>query len=309
MDETLTSLETTVDVDALGDDLFDGFGDDQDLSIAEDETEVAENEETVEDEAESSDEDHAEEEAEEEAVDTNPEDAQKPETTEAPEDKPAEPEQKKYTLKHLDDAPLEVTAEEMIPLAQKGLDYDRIRSERDAMAENYTRYEQFAEFLESIKGDFASVEDLIDDTAAQLLVKNEAENGRTMSKKTALEKVKANRESELKAKTTPKGDGKPKEEPKQETPQDAEFKRFARALTTNKREIPSWDKLPVEVKTAFQNTGDLLAPYYEYLLAEKDREIKTIKQNQTNKERSTGSRKTKGKGQTIDKLFEGFGDD
>ena len=304
--EILDSELTNEDVEALGDDLFDGWDDDlisEDAEASEEESK--EEEDTAEDEDESESSDQAEEEDEDEAEDdNNPKAEEKPEKEDDKTSQPA----KTYNFKHLDDN-LTLTADEMVPYVQKGLDYDRIREERDAMKPNYAKYELYAEFLESIKGDFSSIEDLMDDTNAAILVKNEAANGRTLTKEDALKRVKANREEKFKAKVPPKtSDEKPAEE---ENPMKAEVKSFTatfKKVFPNEK-VPAWDELPKEVQSEFESTGQLIAPYMAWRMAQKESEIKTIKNNQKNKERSTGSRKTKGKGMNLDNIFEGFGDD
>lgn len=303
--ESLAEL-TQEDVDAMGDDLFDGWDDDlisEDAETPEEKSKDTEEAEESEDESESAD--QTDEEAEDEAEDTD-----NPETEEKPDEKIDETSQPKtYTFTHLDDAPITLTPDEMVPYVQKGLDYDRIRQERDAMKEKYPKYEMCADFLERIKGDFSSIEELMDDTDAAILVKNEADNGRTMTKEDALKKVKASREEKYKSIVPPKKtDEKPAE---QDNPMQAEVKSFTATFKKvfPKEKVPSWEELPQEVRTEFETTGQLTAPYMAWRMNQKESEIKTIKKNQSNKERSTGSRKTKGKGMNLENLFEGFGDE
>ena len=297
-DLDLKSPGEEFDVSALGDDLFDGWDDDSSAEPAENEEET--NVENATDEEEDSEgSDQTEEETDEEEAESNNDQTQQKEETPKAE--------KKFTLKHLDEEK-EYTAEEMIPLAQKGMDYDRIRGERDAMKANYAKYERCAKFLEDIKGDFDSVEALMDDTNAARLVKNEADNGRTITKEEALKRVKENRESETKKTETPKVQ---EQEDKSDADADrkAEIQRFSKALSEDGISVPNWSDLPKEVQEAFEKEGQLVAPYYRWLAKQKDNEAKTIKQNEKNRERSTGSRRTKGKGSVKNPLFDGFGDD
>ena len=307
--ETLVSELTDDNVDSLGDGLFDGWDDDPVP-----ETEDAETEEKTETEGESA-EDEDESESTDQAEEENSEEAEKPDDSETGEKSDTDDEKttpKSYTFTHLDDDPITLTAEEMIPYVNKGLDYDRIRSERDAMKANYPKYEMYAEFLERIKGKFDSVEDLMDDTDATLLVKNEAENGRTLTKDDALKKVKANREEKFKSKVPPKSAPEDKAEQPKENPKEAEAKSFVKAFKKAfpKETIPEWKDLPVEVQSEFEKTGELTVPYFSWRLKQKENEITTIKNNQKNKERSTGSRKSIGKGkEPIDPMLVGFDDD
>lgn len=302
-DESELSELTQEDVDAMGDGLFDGWDDDlisEEADTSEDEKE--DGEESAEDEDESESADQAEEEDEDEAEDdNNPEETEKPDKEDGKTSQP-----KSYNFKHLDEN-ITLTADEMVPYVQKGLDYDRIRKERDAMRENYAKYEMCAEFLERYKGDFDSIEDLMDDADASYLVKNEAENGRTLTKEDALKKVKANREEKFKSKVPPKASYDKSQE---ENPMKAEVQSFTATFKKvfPKEEVPKWEDLPKEVQEEFEKTGQLTAPYMAWRMNQKEREIKTIKKNQSNKERSTGSRKTKGKGINLENLYDGFGD-
>lgn len=312
MDEQNNSLVNEIDdsnVDSLGDGLFDGWDDDSipETEETEEEEKVDTEGETAEDEDESESADQTEEEA--------PEEAEKPDDSETDEKPVADDEkttQKTYTFTHLDDDPLTLTPDEMIPYVNKGLDYDRIRSERDAMKANYPKYEQYAEFLERIKGKFDSVEDLMDDTDAALLVKNEADNGRTLTKEEALKKVKANREEQFRTKVPPKSAPEETKKEEAENPKTSEVKAFAKAFNRifPNEKLPKWEEIPAEVRSEFEKTGELAAPYFAWRLSQKDNEIKTIKNNQKNKERSTGSRKSIGKGkEPIDPMLVGFDDD
>jgi len=306
--ETLVTEISDDNVDSLGDGLFEGWDDDpMDFNEYTEEEEKTETEgESAEDEDESESTDQAEEEDSEEA--------EKPDDSETEQEHVEETDktsQKTYTFTHLDDDPITLTPEEMVPYVNKGLDYDRIRTERDAMKANYPKYEMYAEFLNSIKGKFDSVEDLMDDTNATLLVKNEAENGRTLTKEDALAKVKANREAQYKTKVPPKETEQKAEEPKG-NPKEAEAKSFVATFRKvfPKENVPKWEDLPVEVQNEFEATGQLTAPYLAWRLNQKESEIKILKNNQKNKERSTGSRKTIGKGKaTVDPMLDGFDDD
>ena len=309
LENSLVTEITDDNVDSLGDGLFDGWDDD---SIPQtEETEAEENTETEGDSAEDENESDSTDQAEEEDSDETekPDDSEKEEKPVADDEKTT---QKSYTFTHLDDEPITLTFEEMIPYVQKGLDYPRIREERDAMKANYPKYEMYAEFLESIKGKFDSVEDLMDDTNATLLVKNEADNGRTLTKEDALAKVKANREEKFKSKVPPKSAPEETKKEEAENPKASEVKAFAKAFKKAfpNETMPKWEDLPTEVQNEFEKSGELTVPYFAWRLSQKDNEIKTIKNNQKNKERSTGSRKSTGKGKdAVDPMLVGFDDD
>lgn len=202
------------------------------------------------------------------------------------EDKPsadAEDADQYLELKHFDEI-RKVGKDEAKVLAQKGLDYDNIRSERDtfrserdaARAEN-ARYKEMEAFLNEMKGDhFDSVDDLIADTRARLRAEK---NGTAY-------------EDEL-AKI--KNGAAQKEEPKSE-PSPSPVDEFLRRFPGVKAE-----DIPESVWAETRETGDLAGAYAKYKEAEKEDEIKklkdeieALKQNQKNKDRSAGSSRSAG---------------
>lgn len=296
-----------VETEATGDDLYEGWDDDLDSEDAEVETTEEESEETdADDEDESEEADQPEDETEEESA----EDSEGTEETAEPEQQTAEPQ--KYTLKHLDET-VEVTAEEMIPLAQKGMDYDRIREERDSMKANYAELMDHEEFLKELvkTSPFETVEELIQDTLASVRVKTEKDNGNSITKAHALSEIKAERAGksahaakEEKAEETTEAT---KPEPQQMTERDLEIQSFFN-LFDKQEDIPQFKDLPLEVRTEFEKTGRLVKAWFNYQMKQKETEKEIIKQNTKNKERSTGSRKTSGKGVTKDPIYEGWDD-
>ena len=140
----------------------------------------------------------------EEEAETESEEADQPETEEAEdasEDLEAELDEagKKadqlFTLKHLDEVK-EVDRDEVITLAQKGLDYDRIRAERDSLKaekSSLKAHEDFLAELAELAG--TSVEDLMVDTKARLVQKDEEKKGNTIT----FEQAKYRVQSDMKA--------------------------------------------------------------------------------------------------------------
>ena len=178
-------------------------------------------------------------------------------------------------LKHMDDEPRKVSKEEAKALAQKGLDYDRIRQERDSLKSNLPRYEAMEEFLKEMQGDFDSIEDFMDDTRARIM--SDAEG---ISYNDALEKVKT----------------KHKPEPAKDTDNGLDVDAFVTAYPDVKAE-----DIPASVWARVRQTGDLVGAYKEYdeekksdRIAELEREVETLKNNNKNKNRSTGSSKSSG---------------
>ena len=180
-------------------------------------------------------------------------------------------------LKHLDDAPRKVSKEEAKTLAQKGLDYDRIRQERDDLKSKLPQYEEMEKFLKEMQGDFESLEDFMDDTRAR--VRSDAEG---ISYEDALAAVKSAR--------------KQPEQPAKKDPNDINVDAFLQKYPTVKAE-----DIPESVWADVRSTGDLLLSYEKYdtekkndRIAELEREIETLKNNKKNTDRSTGSSKSSG---------------
>ena len=188
--------------------------------------------------------------------------------------------QPKYKLKHLD-TESELTAEEMIPLAQKGMDYDRIRAKYDEMNANIANYEDRMKFLEELaENSGQSVEDMIHNSRAKLLVAREAKNGNKISEADAKERI-----------------GKPQAITRK-TPEDVRRENFAHFIEefpdVNSQDIP-----PEVWADSGAHNDKLTEAWQRHLLKQMDAEIKKLKadndaliHNKKNQERSTGSRKS-----------------
>lgn len=204
-------------------------------------------------------------------------DADKPTETE-PEQK-AEEEDQFLELKHMDTV-RKVNRDEAKVLAQKGLDYDRIRGERDAMQKDYAQLKKYENFLNELKGDFPSIDAMMTDTRARMLAEKEG-----ISYADAVAKVGVMQQG------TP---AKPQAEQQRPNPVDQFVQKYPGVKA---EEIPQtvWD----EVK----RTGDLVGAYENYQntkvkddkIASLEQEIETLKQNQKNAARSTGSASSSGK--------------
>ena len=205
-----------------------------------------------------------------------------------PEEKPAEAEEGKpeandqdadqwLELKHMDDPVRKVSKKEAQELAQKGLDYDRIRQERDQLKQNSSRYEEMENFLKEMQGDFASIEDFMDDTRARIKAEDEG-----ISFDDALKTVRANRTSKAPA-------AEPADKP---SPVDEFVRRFPHVKA---------EEIPESVWAEVRETGDLVGAYVKYANTEKESEIQklkdeieTLKQNAKNAARSAGSSRSSG---------------
>ena len=103
-----------------------------------------------------------------------------------------------FELKHLDETRT-VGREEVIELAQKGMDYDRIRGKLDelrGLEAQASQNESYADFVKELaEGAGISVEELIDSTRARLLVDRAAKQGQTLAMKDAVAQAKQTREA------------------------------------------------------------------------------------------------------------------
>jgi len=191
----------------------------------------------------------------------------------------SEPDTDQYLeLKHFDEVK-KVTKEEAKTLAQKGLDYDRIRGKLTEAENNAQELQRYKAFLTEIQGDFASLDDLMNDTRARVKAEKEG-----ISYEDALAKVKEANQ--------------PK--PQQQAPQPdigaviqqirkQSFQEFAQAYPDVK---PS--DIPKEVWEDMDKTNNLLASYVKYEAKKVKEENAVLKKNAENKSRSVGSMKSSG---------------
>ncbi len=295
--------EKGFDIEELSDDeLFDGLDDDipdagaeqeEPEKDANDETDAADNDGDEADQPESDEESNPDEE-EDSSDDGNTEETEEEETDEASD--------QKFTLKHLDEV-REVGRDEVVELAQKGMDYDRIRGERDNLKRNAARFEEYESFLKRIAGD-QSIEDLIDSTLAKLDVADAEKRGEDLDEIEQFKKIRIER-VKREAKNPPPADDE------QKTDDDTEKEKLGKSIQRLLKEYPDIKAadIPNEVWQDYHNGRADLLECYELNQNKKLRaELKTLKQNQKNKERSTGSKKSAGK-KSVDRWFEGWPDD
>jgi len=199
-----------------------------------------------------------------------------------------------FELKHLDETRT-VGRDEVIALAQKGLDYDRIRGKLDelrgleAQASENSAYAEFVQELANNAGVTPDV--LMDSTRAKILM------GKTagLSQDDALKQAKAAREARAQSEQQSREarEARGKQEHFRE-----EVMRFSRLHPDVKAE-----DITAEVWADFDRGGNLTDAWQNAenrrLSAENQRlqkELETLKQDKKNTERSTGSRKTAGAG-------------
>ena len=208
-------------------------------------------------------------------------DAEKPAETE-PEQK-TEDQDQFLELKHMDTV-RKVSREEAKTLAQKGLDYDRIRGERDAMQKDYAQLKKYENFLNELKGDFPSIDAMMTDTRARMLAEKEG-----ISYADAVAKVGVMQQGA---------------QPQQQTQaQPGQLKVPAVDQFVQKYPGVKAEEIPQTVWDEVKRTGDLVGAYENYQntkvkdekIKNLELEIETLRQNQKNAARSTGSASSSGK--------------
>ena len=268
-------------------DIYAGWGDDPGPAETIEET-PEETAETESDETDQSEADEAEDASDDESA----------EASEEPVDEePGKEADQSFTLKHLDEV-REVNRDEVIALAQKGLDYDRIRTERDSLkAEKATLqdHEDFLKELAEMAG--TSIEDLMVTTKARLVVADEKKKGNAIT----LEQAKYRVQSDMKAAKKAEPAAEPKEDPKaKDDALNENFMRFRREYPDVKAE-----DIPKEVWAEFgDGKKELTECYRRYENKQLKARIKDLEQK---KVRSTGSRKSNGSPIKEDDLYVGWG--
>lgn len=207
---------------------------------------------------------------------------------EAGEETPAEPApEESFTLRYMKEDK-QYSRDETIELAQKGLDYDRIRTERDSMRTELPELRELKGFLEEMAADSKiTVEQLMEDVRTKRLIDREREAGRSISDTAAREQIQ--REQAARVKERQPAEEAPVEKPQEPDRAALDIAAFCKAYPDVKaNEIPQavWDDV--------RSGSDLISAYTKYENKQLRSQIETMKQNEKNKNRSTGSRQSSG---------------
>lgn len=204
----------------------------------------------------------------------------------AAEPKETEPEQKdtdadqRFSLKHMDEV-REVGRDEVIQLAQKGMDYDRIRTERDSMKADYGQLQDIRAFVKELaENSGMDMNDFIVGARAKLMM---AKDG-NITEEAAIKQLKT------KAAEADSDDERKLQEAAMQEKRLADIKKF----TTLYPKVKAED-IPAEVFNTANVTGDLAGAYSAWRIKQLEEEIAISNKNKKNENRSTGSRKTGGK--------------
>ena len=225
------------------------------------------------------------------------------ETTVIPTDAP----EKTWVLRHMDEQRV-VTEAEMTTLAQKGMDYDRIRS----------KYDESKPAMEMLKGFAAKAGMSVPDYIAHL--RTEAKLAGGMSEAEAKRSVELeDREAAVSAREAEQQAAR-EEAQREAAGRDAEASRRKADIEEFTREYPDAAKdpksIPREVWNAVAAGSRLTVAYAKYAAAQARAEAESarsakaaMEQNGRNAERSTGSMQSAGQSKaTRDPFLEGWGD-
>lgn len=214
-----------------------------------------------------------------------------------------EGEDQRFQLKHLDTV-TSVDRDEVVTLAQKGLDYDRIRGkletlrgvqeELEALRLEHTKTDKIASFVSELaKEQGLDTEAFIDHTKAGILAEKEG-----IDQKTALERVRLDKErAALESQRAPEGPQAAK------AAREQAIKAFVAENTDPKtgEMLVSVAEIPTSVWQDFDKSGDLIGAYARYenkqlkqRAAELEQKLAAKKKNEENKQKSTNSRQSAG---------------
>lgn len=206
----------------------------------------------------------------------------------------AEEKEETFTLRYMKEDK-QYSRNDTIILAQKGLDYDRVRAERDTLKSEIPTFKEYKSFLEELASDSGvSVDQLMENVRATRLVERERKAGNIISETAAKEQIQREKSARDKDNAVQEDEIKPEEVPVQKT-KDLDVATFIKAFPDVKA-----DDIPESVWIEVMNGADLTSAYTRYENKQLRSRIAAIEQNQKNAERSTGSRKTTGNNQTYD---------
>jgi hypothetical protein len=178
------------------------------------------------------------------------------------------------------------------------MNYDKTRNQLDNANAELERFRQYEQFLQDIKGDFDTIDDLMVDTRARMLMDNEKEKGNTITYENAKAFIK-------------------EKMPKPIDPKKLQADNAVKAFQSVYGNMKA-DDIPQEVWDDVKITGDLLGAYhnyekrnYESRISELEKELATEKQRNKNSSRTVGSSKSSGTGKStkglVDKIWDSLG--
>ena len=220
-----------------------------------------------------------------------------------------------FKVKHLGQE-IELTMEQMIENAQKGLDYDRIRQDRDTL--KGSRKLQLLEDLAKDSG-YEDVDAFVENFYENLEESRVIERAEQLSAErgidfeTAVEIAKMERENEKLKKTMQEAEKVKAKSADQQKQAVNDFNALFAKFPEIKEQYTSFDKLPESFRQKVAQGEQPLLAWNNYLLELKDMELKQkekeleiVKNNQKNKKRSVGSAKGAGQAKETDDFLKGL---
>lgn len=202
-----------------------------------------------------------------------------------------------FTLKHLDST-YQVDKNQVVALAQKGLDYDRIRARADQEISRLTVYEDFLKELAAPNG--MSIDDLMDTTRANILAEREG-----LDRDTALQRVKLDRDRQA-LEAQKQSMNRQTEAGVMEAQRQNRMKQSMDRFIQSHPDLNAKD-IPETVWQDFAAGKDLSDAYaihearqFREKLEAANRELETLRQNKSNQARTTGSQTDAGAKQETD---------
>lgn len=266
------------------------------------------------DEADAADEDEAEAEESEDYDEADQPEAEES-TQEQGEAQTEKEDTQLFKVKHLGQE-IELTMEQMIENAQKGLDYDRIRQDRDTLKSS--RKLQLLEDLAKDSG-YDDVDEFVENFYENLEESRVIERADQLSAErgigfeTAAEIAKMERENEKLKKTMQEAEKVKAKSADQQKQAVNDFNALFAKFPEIKEQYTSYDKLPESFRQKVAQGEQPLLAWNNYLLELKDMELKQkekeleiVKNNQKNKKRSVGSAKGAGQAKETDDFLKGL---
>ena len=211
-----------------------------------------------------------------------------------------------FALKHLGEEK-SVSRDEVITLAQKGMDYDRVRQKHDELNTEFStlkaeksKADETISFLSELAQEqgFSDVNSFVNETRAALIAEKDSIDITVARKQIEIEhkeKELAKKEAKLTAEKTEK-DGAEESAKKSQEKQQADFLEFA-----NEYKDLNPDDISKDVWTIYNKGGcSLVQAYIKHENAQLKAQLAADKKNTENKYRSTGSMHTAGNKATGD---------
>ena len=198
----------------------------------------------------------------------------------------------RFTLKHLGET-RDYSRDEVTTLAQKGLDYDRIRAERDSMRAEMPTMRDAMGLLSEIAADSKiSVGELIETLRARRLIDREAAEGRAITETGAREQIR--REKAARDRDGEAQEEQPAAKPAASAPAQPDVTEDIRRFAQTFPEVKATD-IPQKVWDEYRaGRGDLVSLYTIQENAALRLKLAQMEQNENNRGRSAGSVKSAG---------------